>query len=240
MRVTPRALSFDLDDTLWACEEVIDRAERAVYAWLVARHPRITDEYDREAMRRLRWELAGERPHLAVDLTALRRASLEWHARRAGYADDAGQELAQQGVAVFLAERNRVSPYADVRPVLERLARAYPLIALTNGNADVHATGLGDLFSLSLSAGDVGAAKPDPAMFHAACDALSVRPGELIHVGDDPLRDVHAARRFGARAVWLNREAQPWPEDLSRAHHELSTLHDLVALLPSPSKTSQC
>ena len=30
MRVTPRALSFDLDDTLWACDEVIERAEGAL------------------------------------------------------------------------------------------------------------------------------------------------------------------------------------------------------------------
>lgn len=238
MRVTPRALSFDLDDTLWACDEVIERAERAVYGWLAAHHPHITAEFDREQMRRLRWEMAAERAELAVDLTTLRRASLRWHAERAGYPASAAEKLAEQGVEVFLAERNRLSPYADVRPALERLARHYPLVALTNGNADVYRTELSDLFTVSLSAGEVGAAKPDPAMFDAACRQLGVRAGDLVHVGDDPVCDVHAARRFGARAIWLNREAQPWPENLPRAHHDLMTLADLVRLLPSPSKAS--
>ncbi len=238
MRVTPHALSFDLDDTLWACDEVLDRAEHAVYQWLAARHPRITEEFDRERMRELRRQLAEQRRELAVDLTALRRASLRWHAERAGYGPSAAEALAEEGVAVFLAERNRVSPYADVRPALERLARHYPLIALTNGNADVRRTALGDLFTVSVSAGEVGAAKPDPAMFDAACGQLGVRAGDLVHVGDDPVRDVHAARTFGARAIWLNREAQPWPDDLPRAHHELTTLDELVRLLPSSSKAS--
>lgn len=236
MRVTPRVLSFDLDDTLWACDEVIERAEGALYRWLATHHPRITTDFGREAMRSVRWQMAAERAELAVDLTALRRASLLWHAERAGYARAHAERLAESGVEVFLEERNRVSPYGDVRPVLERLAAQYPLVALTNGNADIRRTALADLFSASLSPADVGAAKPDPAMFRAVCDAHGIRAGDLVHVGDDPLRDVHAARTFGARAIWLNRDVQPWPEDLPRAHHELSSLHELVALLPTPTR----
>jgi putative hydrolase of the HAD superfamily len=134
-------------------------------------------------------------------------------------------------VAVFLRERQRVTPFADVRPALETLARDYPLVALTNGNADVRRTELGHLFSHAFSAADVGAAKPDPALFRAACDALGVRTAELVHIGDDPLRDVHAARRFGARAVWLRREPAPWPEGVARAHHEIASLDELPPLL---------
>lgn len=231
MRVTPRVLSFDLDDTLWSCDDVIERAEQAVHGWLATHHPRITDEFDRETMRQLRWQFAEQRPELAVDLTELRRTSLRWHAERAGYDAGAREALVEQAVAVFLHERHRVTPYADVRPVLERLATHYPLVAVTNGNADVMRTDLADLFDLALSAAEVGAAKPDPAVFRAVCEAHGIRPGELVHVGDDPIRDVHAARTFGARAIWLNREGQPWPEDLPRAHHELATLHDLASLL---------
>lgn len=227
MNTTPRAISFDLDDTLWACDDVIGRAEEAVYSWLQRHGPRITAEYDLEAMRQVRMETAAVRPDLQADLTRLRHETLVWHARRAGY--DPG--LADRAVEVFLDERHRVELYPDVPPVLERLAGRFRLIALTNGNADVHRAGIGDWFDIALSAADVGAPKPDPAMFEHACGALGIRPGELLHVGDDPLRDVHAARGFGARAFWVNRDGREWPGDLRRAQYEAETLAGLPDLL---------
>ena len=225
--MTPRLLAFDLDGTLWSCDDVIKRAEGALYAWLQRHYPRITEAYDREAMRVVRRDLANRRPELAADVTALRRVSLEWHAERAGY-DPA---LGQAGVAVFLAERRQVAPYADVRPALERLARHFPLVALTNGNADVGQSGLGDLFDHSLTAADVGAAKPDPALFRAACRALGVQPWDMVHIGDDPIRDIHAAHAFGSRTVWVNRDGADWPEGARRAHHEVTSLAELVGVL---------
>jgi len=223
----PRALAFDLDGTLWSCDGVIKRAEWALYAWLQRHYPRITASYDREAMRVVRRDLARRRPELAADVTALRQASLEWHARQAGY-DPA---LAEAGMAVFLAERQRVTPYADARPALERLAADLPLVALTNGNADVWQTELGDLFHHFLTAGDVGAAKPDPALFRAACRDLGIQPWDMVHIGDDPVRDIHAAHHFGARTVWINRDGAPWPEDIGRAHREITSLAELSAVL---------
>ncbi len=46
--------------------------------------------------------------------------------------------------------------------------------------------GAADAFTLSC---EVGAAKPDPAIFAAACDALGVDPAEVLMVGDDPCAD---------------------------------------------------
>lgn len=226
MTRAPRAVSFDLDDTLWACEDVIGRAEEAVYDWLRRHYPRITRDYDLEAMRQRRTETAAARPELQADLTRLRHETLVRHAHEAGYEP----ELADAAVEVFLDERHRVALYEDVLPVLERLAGRFHLVALTNGNADVARVGIGEWFDVAVSAADVGVPKPDPAMFERACAELGIRPGELLHVGDDPLRDVHAARRFGARAFWINRDGRAWPEDLRRAHHEDVTLARLPDL----------
>lgn len=227
MPSSPRALAFDLDGTLWSCDDVIQRAEGALYAWLKRHYPRITEAYDREAMRVVRRDLAARRPELAADVTALRRVSLEWHAEHAGY-DPA---LGQAGVEVFLAERRQVTPYADVRPVLERLSRHFPLLALTNGNADVWQSDLADLFDHFLTAADVGAAKPDPALFRAACETAGVQPWDLVHIGDDPIRDIHAAHAFGTRTVWVNRAGAEWPEGARRAHHEIVDLGGLPGVL---------
>lgn len=227
MKVEPRAIALDLDDTLWACEEVIERAERAVYAWLQRHFPRITDEFDLETMRAVRHETAASDRALAADLTRLRHETLAWHARRAGYPES----LAARAVDVFLDERNRVQLYDDVLPVLEHLRGRVPLVALTNGNADLARIGLDHLFELTLSAADVGRAKPDPAMFRATCEHLGLRPGDLVHVGDDPRLDVHAAHRFGARTVWVNRARADWPEGLPRPHHEVDSLEPLPELV---------
>ena len=216
----PKAISFDLDDTLWPCADVIERAERKLYAWLVEHYPAIPAAYSREEMRQARLALASRRTDLAADLSRLRRVSLQQHAREVGYPPD----LAEAAIEVFLAERHCVNLYPDVLPLLERLRGQVPLIALTNGNACVKRVGIGDYFDLSLSAADVGAAKPDPAMFRAACEHLSLRPNDLLHVGDDPLRDVHAARSLGARTIWVNRAGASWPTELAPAAHEVTDL----------------
>ncbi|KPV40669.1 hypothetical protein AN478_05790 [Thiohalorhabdus denitrificans] len=227
MEQPQRALTFDLDETLWPCEDVIARAEGAVYRWLATHCPRITAEYGQEEMRAIRLEMAERHPDLAADMTALRVASLRWHAERAGYAPG----VAEAAMEVFLAERNRVTPFEEVPGILERLGARFPLVALTNGNAHVPHTPLAGMFDLVLSAGDVGAPKPHPAMFRAACGELGLPATALVHMGDDPVRDVQAARDLGARTVWINRAAASWPDGLARPHHELPCLRGLPALL---------
>ncbi len=49
---------------------------------------------------------------------------------------------------------------------------------------------------------EVGAEKPDPTIFHAACAAVGVAPSRALHVGDDAERDVQGARAAGCRALW--------------------------------------
>jgi putative hydrolase of the HAD superfamily len=113
--------------------------------------------------------------------------------------------LADEAFEVFLDARQRVVPFDDVVPVLARWASRYRLVAVTNGNADVTRVGLGDYFAGSVSAHEVGVAKPDPRVFEAACRAAGAAPGEVLHVGDDPHLDVLGARAAGLHAAWLRR-----------------------------------
>jgi len=57
---------------------------------------------------------------------------------------------------------------------------------------------------------------------------LGVAPGEILHVGDDPVLDVAGAREAGLRTAWINRERVAWPEALGAAP-ELD-LADMTAL----------
>src|SRR5690606_20593838 len=87
----------------------------------------------------------------------------------------------------------------------ERISALLPVAALSNGNADLARIGLDHLFSAQLSACSFGSAKPDPAIFLAACELLAVPPAEVLHVGDHPEADVAGAARAGLRSCWINR-----------------------------------
>lgn len=52
---------------------------------------------------------------------------------------------------------------------------------------------------------EAGAKKPDPAIFLTACDRLKCRPADVVLVGDSWDDDVLGARSAGIRAVWFNR-----------------------------------
>ncbi len=48
---------------------------------------------------------------------------------------------------------------------------------------------------------EVGAAKPQPAVFEHAVAGLKVQPAELLHIGDLEPTDVRGAQNFGAKAA---------------------------------------
>jgi FMN hydrolase / 5-amino-6-(5-phospho-D-ribitylamino)uracil phosphatase len=208
MHPIPRALTLDLDDTLWPVAPVIARAEEVLHTWLATQAPRTAARYPVVAMRHLRAEVGRAQPALAHDLTALRLAAITQALQRSG--DDPA--LAGEALDLFMAERNRVVFYDEVLPALERLAARFPLLALSNGNADVHQVGLGHCFVGRIGAREAGVAKPDARIFAAACQALALPASAVLHVGDDWVMDVLGARSAGLHSAWVHRGASP-PED---------------------------
>jgi putative hydrolase of the HAD superfamily len=219
-----RALTFDLDDTLWDNRDVLMAAEQSLYDWLGQRYPRIRQHYSLEDMWSLRQELLQRKPELRHDVTALRKDSLQVMAQTCGYDDS----LVEPAFDVFLEARHRVTLYSDVEPALRRLRTAgYHLGTLTNGNADVQRLGLGHLFDFSLSAASIGKAKPHPRMFEEACRRAQVSAAELAHVGDEASTDLAGAQNAGVTVIWMNRQglaAEP-----GVAHH--AEIHDMTQLL---------
>lgn len=219
-----RLITFDLDDTLWPCHPVIRRAEQACYAWLEREAPALTEHFSLESLREHRLALGRTRPDIAHDLTELRRESLRLLLGEVG----CGEELAQAASDVFRAARNRVTPYDDVVDGLGRLRMHFTLVSVTNGNSQIEHTPLRASFDHSLTAAEVGAAKPDPAIFHVASRRSGVPLDAFLHVGDDPVRDVEAARAIGLTTVWVNRCGQAWPDDLRPADLEVTEIGTLV------------
>jgi FMN hydrolase / 5-amino-6-(5-phospho-D-ribitylamino)uracil phosphatase len=116
------------------------------------------------------------------------------------------------------------------------LAQRWPVVAVSNGNADVGRVGLGSYFKGSFSASSFGVGKPDPRIFHAAAASVEVNPEEVLHIGDDAALDVLGGLNAGMQTVWLNRDTQAWSH-AAQPHATVQTLHDLCDLLRASPNT---
>ena len=203
-------ITLDLDDTLWPATAVLREAERVLHEWLRIQAANLTAVHTVESLRAHRLSVMAQRPEIAHDLTAVRLISLQTLLEEFGYS----QAYATEAMAVFLEARNRVTPFPDVTSVLESLVKNYRVVSVTNGNADVRRTQLGHFFHYTLTAAEVGSAKPAPGMFQRALELTQTDPAQAVHVGDDPELDVHAAQKVGMCTVWVNRKGNTWPEAL--------------------------
>lgn len=219
-----RAVTLDLDDTLWPFAPIGERIERRMHDWLEVHSPATARQFPIEAMRELRTQVFANNPHLIHDLSTLRKLTLE-QALRESRADMA---LLEPAFEIFYAERNKVECYPDAIDALKRMAARVPVAALTNGNADLARCGLAEHFVFQLGAREHGAAKPEASIFHAACVRLDLPPEQVLHVGDHAVMDAAGAMRAGLRAAWLNREGADWPLDELRPDLEFSTLTALA------------
>ena len=222
-----RAITFDLDDTLWDVAPAIERAERDLRAWLDAHCPDMAARYDREALFEIRSMLIAKTPPLQHDVSELRVQVLKTALLRSGYRAAQAEHLARAGFDVFLASRHVIEYFEHAADVLRALRRRYVIGALTNGNADVHRLEIGPLFHFAIQAGDVGMSKPDPAMFEEAMRRTRLGPAEIVHVGDHLENDVAGAKRLGWYTVWVNRAKAPGPDGPAAADAVVSCLSEL-------------
>jgi HAD superfamily hydrolase (TIGR01509 family) len=88
-------------------------------------------------------------------------------------------------------------PYPDTAPTLRALrGRGIRIGIVSNVPQDLRpifaVQGLADLVDAFTHSFEVGAEKPDPAIFLSACRALGTSPAETLMVGDHPIADAGA------------------------------------------------
>jgi putative hydrolase of the HAD superfamily len=124
---------------------------------------------------------------------------------------------------------------AEAVPLVRRLrARGIKTGIVTNGPPSQHvkidALGVRSLVDVIVVSDEVGCRKPDPAIFRIALRELDVAPGEAWFIGDHPFNDVLGASGAGLRAVWLRRLIA-WPEGHPGPGATINALGELDALL---------
>ncbi|GAA3765151.1 HAD family hydrolase [Salinactinospora qingdaonensis] len=211
----PAVIFFDIDNTLLDN----DTAQNAGLHTLTERlgHPAPT------AASRL-WHIQTDLSHTAyingrLSLTEKRREPIRALATQAGHAhlsDDHCDTLFQHYLDTY---RSAWRSFPDVAPTLNHLtSTGITLGIITNGTETIQRDKLDTLdltryFRSIVCADTAGAAKPDPAIFHAACHHLGVPPEKCWHVGDQLRTDTLGALAAGLHPILLNRTHHPTDTD---------------------------
>jgi putative hydrolase of the HAD superfamily len=126
--------------------------------------------------------------------------------------------------------------YEDVLPTFESLRGSGRSVGLIS-NWDARLEGILDELDLrtqldwKVISYEVGAEKPDAAVFRRALDMCGLPPDRVAHIGDSYLDDVVGARNAGMHAVWLQRNGNGHTEvDVP----VVQNLHHLLQLLNQP------
>jgi len=188
-----RGVLFDWGDTLFSPPD----AGKVIVAAASERGVRIDPERARALWNEL-WD-AGKTPE---ELAKGRDLSAGAH-REVWTALFERANSTVPGVASALYERvmdpRAWIPYPDTEPTLRALrARGIKIGIVSNVPQDLRpifaAHRLADLIDAFTHSYEVGAEKPDPAIFLRACEAIGTKPAETLMVGDHPVADAGALK----------------------------------------------
>ncbi|CBL47317.1 HAD-superfamily hydrolase [gamma proteobacterium HdN1] len=199
-----KLVTLDLDNTLWDAEPTIHQAHRDMVAWLVAQRPESTELLTPKVWAGLRRTLQAQQPEILYHPTAVRKAMLQLALAPLQLPIPQQQDLVEGAFEVFYDGRNQVKPYPEAITLLEHLATRVPVVAITNGNANLERIGIDQYFKAIVNAERAGVAKPHPGIFHLALSlGGNVSAQDALHVGDHALEDVEASKALGFQTVWL-------------------------------------
>jgi putative hydrolase of the HAD superfamily len=143
------------------------------------------------------------------------------------------------------AWREAVALYPEARAALTALkARGYRVGILSNCSAQagaaIDASGLGDLVDATALSFRLGVAKPQPAIYLHACEALGVRATETMFVADGAFGELDAARALGIVAVLIEQSHQSRAYGTSTAwDYRIASLAEVPALVED-ARTRTC
>ncbi|TQV70765.1 HAD family hydrolase [Exilibacterium tricleocarpae] len=222
-----KLITFDLDNTLWHVDEVLRKAEQAVYGWLQHHCPTLTGAYSAEALFEARVAYWKQHPEFKHQISIMRRSSLAHLLEGCGYSAAEARQHSDEAFELFMDFRHRVTFFDHALGVVEQLGRHYQLGILSNGNACPRRLGIDNYFDFHYSAEALNASKPSPVPFTTALEHVQVEARQCIHIGDSPRDDILGAAALGIQTIWVNREGEPWRESSCRPDAEVACLSEI-------------
>lgn len=210
----PRAVLFDLDDTLFDHEGCARDALHAVYGThdcfaampfadvlrahaeaLEELHARVVaGELGIDEARVARFERIFRSAGRTVERTTCEAAARQYRSAYVG---------ARRPVAGACALLAALKPRAAIAVVSNNLlAEQQEKMRVCRFDAYVDALVVSE---------EAGVAKPDPAIFRVALDRLGCRPEDAVMIGDSWAADITGAAAAGIPAIWFNPRRRPAP-----------------------------
>lgn len=227
-----KAITFDLDDTLYDNATIVENAESKLIDALnqlgKLGNLTLTEYYAVKSV------VLNHHPEIYHDVIAWRSETIKYILQKAPRSKHQIQQIIDESMSLFTDWRHAMTVPQSSYDLLIYLANKYPLAVITNGNVDINRIGLKDYFQFSLRGGADGRSKPFPEVFQLAVQKLSVDANHILHIGDSLSADVNGAIKSGLQSCWINIDNQDI-KHLSDAkclpHFEISQLPELYNLL---------
>lgn len=211
-RLTPfKAISFDLDDTLYSNHPIMKITALEMEAYfqkelprLLKNSPDIQTVYDIKFWSPYKQKVIRFNPDLKHDVTALRVESYTLGLIDLGIAKVQARKIAKKALAHFDYHRSNFTVPEHIHSLLSALAKQYPLIAISNGNVNTQAINIEKYFSATYHAGGQYQQKPATDMFTSALKHLNIHANELLHIGDCGKADIVGGKLAGCQTAWVS------------------------------------
>ncbi|MCX8638975.1 5-amino-6-(5-phospho-D-ribitylamino)uracil phosphatase YigB [Gilliamella sp. B3172] len=197
-----KAITFDLDDTLYDNSLIVENAEaqmiKVLQKYDALQHLTLADFHaEKKAM------LALD-PEIYHDVIVWRIKTIISVLTKAKVSPVQIPAITDEAMACFTFWRHKMHVPNVTHQLLTQLATKYPLAVITNGNVEIDKIGLNDYFQFSLRGGADGRSKPFPEIFELAAQKLALPADQILHVGDNLSTDVNGAINSGFLACWIN------------------------------------
>jgi len=232
-----KAISFDLDDTLYNNRPIMLSIEKQMKAYFSTTLPEFKLIFSRGFWFSFRQQAIEKQPNLVHDVVAVRFETYFLALKSLGLAEDIAKQHAQMALDHFISLRSNFVVPNSSHQLLASLSKVVPLIAISNGNVDTKALKIDQYFKYIYHAGFQGDSnsrllkqKPESDMFTLACENLRISPQQLLHVGDCGYADIEGALRAQCQTAWLPKYKVGKPIKVL-PHIEISNISQLEMLL---------
>ena len=207
----PKAVLFDLDDTLY---DHLQSARQGLIA-LSRRHPAllevpipVLEERYSQALEQLHLQM------LSGDLTQTEARTRRMQQFFGSFQISLTDEVALAEHELFRYDSDQAFEFVQgAEEILRRLRELEMRMAIVTNNLvseqinKLKQLGIEGYFDVVAISEEIGVSKPDPEIFMITLERLGLQANDVVMVGDSLKSDILGAQAVGIRTVWLNRHS---------------------------------